>query len=62
MTIPTVFRSRTDLLAPFAATGRFARLEVAQLDIFAGPDPIWDAFEASGGQVRRGQFSGAGRA
>jgi hypothetical protein len=48
MAIPTVFRSRTDLLAPFAATGRFARLEVAQLDIFAGPDPIWDAFEASG--------------
>jgi hypothetical protein len=48
MTIPTVFRSRTDLLAPFAATGRFAGLEMAQLDIFACPDPIWEAFEGSG--------------
>ncbi len=48
MAIPTVGRSRADLLAPFAANGRFAGLEMAQLDIFAGADPIWDAFEASG--------------
>ena len=48
MAIPGVFRGRADLLAPFAATGRFAGLEVVQLDTFAGPDPIWDAFEASG--------------
>ena len=48
MALPGVGRSRTDLLAPFAATGRFAGLEVAQLDTFAGADPIWDAFEASG--------------
>jgi len=48
MAIPGVGRSRADLLAPFADTGRFAGLEVAQLDTFAGADPIWDAFEASG--------------
>ena len=48
MAIPTVGRSRADLLAPFAATGRFAGLEVAQLDTIPGADPIWDAFEASG--------------
>jgi hypothetical protein len=48
MTIPTVGRSRSDLLAPFAASGRFAGLEVVQLDTFAPPDPIWDAFQARG--------------
>ena len=48
MAIPGVGRSRPDLLAPFAATGCFAGLEVAQLDTLAGADPIWDAFEASG--------------
>ena len=48
MAIPTVGRSRTDLLAPFAGGGRFAGLEVVQLDVFTGPDPIWDAFEATG--------------
>ena len=48
MTIPTVGRSRTDLLAPFAADGRFAGLEMVQVDTFACPDPIWEAFEASG--------------
>jgi hypothetical protein len=47
MAIPTVGRSRTDLLAPFAASGRFAGLEVVQLDIFAGTDPIWEAFQAT---------------
>jgi hypothetical protein len=48
MVIPGVGRSRADLRAPFATTGRFAGLEVAQLDTFAGADPIWEAFEASG--------------
>jgi len=47
MVIPTVGRSRSDLLAPFAASGRFAGLEVVQLDIFRGADPIWDAYETS---------------
>jgi hypothetical protein len=48
MVIPTVGRSRAALLAPFAARGRFAGLEVVQLDTFAGADPVWDAYEASG--------------
>jgi len=47
MAIPTVGRSRDDLLAPFAASARFAGLEMVQLDIFQGPDPIWDAYEAN---------------
>lgn len=47
MVIPTIGRSRSDLLAPFAASGRFAGLEVVELDIFRGADPIWDAYEAS---------------
>jgi hypothetical protein len=47
MAIPTVGRSRSDLLAPFAASGRFAGLEMVQLDVFEGADPIWDAYEAS---------------
>src|SRR5262245_26144858 len=47
MVIPTVGRSRSDLLAPFAASGRFAGLEMVQLDIFQGADPIWEAYEAS---------------
>jgi hypothetical protein len=48
MAIPTVGRSRSDLLAPFAANGHFAGLEMAQLDTFACPDPLWEAFAASG--------------
>jgi hypothetical protein len=48
MAIPTVGRSRADLLAPFAARGHFCGLEVAQVDTFTGADPIWDAFEATG--------------
>src|SRR5262249_16668195 len=48
MTIPTVGRSRSNLLAPFASNGRFAGLEVVQLDTFAAPDPIWDGFQANG--------------
>jgi hypothetical protein len=47
MAIPTVGRSRSDLFAPFAASGRFAGLEVVELDVFQGADPIWDAYEAS---------------
>jgi hypothetical protein len=48
MTIPTVGRGRAELLAPFAAKGHFAALQMVQLDIFACPDPIWEAFEAGG--------------
>ena len=47
MAIPTVGRSRADLLAPFAASRRFAGLEAVQVDTFTGADPIWDAFEAT---------------
>src|SRR5262249_56754569 len=47
MVIPTIGRSRSDLLAPFAASGRFAGLEMVQLDIFQSADPIWGAYEAN---------------
>jgi hypothetical protein len=47
MAIPTVGRSRSDLLAPFAAGGHFAGLEVERLDLFQGADPIWDAYQAT---------------
>jgi hypothetical protein len=47
MAMPTVGRSRTDLLAPFGTSGRFARLELVQLDTFLGADPIWDEFEVT---------------
>ncbi len=45
MAIPTVGRSRADLLAPFAAEGRFAGLTVEQVELFLGDDPIWRDFE-----------------
>ena len=45
MAIPTVGRSRADLLAPFAAEGRFAGLTVEQVELFLGEDPIWRDFQ-----------------
>lgn len=48
MTIPTVARSREDLLAPFGAEGRFAGLRVEEAEIFLGEDHIWSKFEGDG--------------
>jgi hypothetical protein len=47
MAIPTVGRSRGDLLAPFGTNDHFAGLDVVQADTFTGADPIWEAFEAT---------------
>lgn len=48
MVIPTVGRSRADLVAPFAETGRFGGLSVEQADVFLGEDRFWAEFEATG--------------
>jgi len=48
MVIPTVGRSRADLLAPFGAEGRFGSLRLEELDIFLGEDHFWSDFERDG--------------
>jgi SAM dependent carboxyl methyltransferase len=48
MAIPTVGRSRADLLAPFTRDGCFASLSVEQIEVFLGEDKIWAQFEADG--------------
>jgi hypothetical protein len=48
MVVPTLGRSRNDLLAPFDADGRFAGLVVEYLDVVLAPDPIWEEFQRSG--------------
>ncbi|MBV8116141.1 MAG: hypothetical protein JO300_15465 [Silvibacterium sp.] len=45
MAIPTVGRSRADLLAPFDAEGRFGGLRVEEAEVFIGEDHIWADFE-----------------
>ena len=47
MTLPTLGRSRNDLLAPFG-DGRFAGLAVEYLDVVLASDPIWERFKGSG--------------
>ncbi len=48
MAIPTVARSRADLLAPFGDDGRFAGLTVEHAELFQGDDAIWRDFERDG--------------
>jgi len=48
MAIPTVARSRSDLLAPFADDGTFHGLRVEVAEVFDGEDRIWADYEASG--------------
>lgn len=48
MAIPTVGRSRADLMAPFGAEGSFAGLRVERLELFQGDDPIWRDFARDG--------------
>ena len=45
MAIPTVGRSRRDLLAPFGADGRFGELRVEEAEVFFSEDHIWLEFE-----------------
>jgi hypothetical protein len=45
MAIPTVGRSRADLIAPFADKGSFADLSIGQAEVFPGEDKIWAQFE-----------------
>jgi hypothetical protein len=45
MAIPTVGRSRADLLAPFGPEGRFAGLTVEHVELFLGEDLIWRDYE-----------------
>ena len=47
MAIPTVGRSRADLVAPFAA-GRFAGLAMEELEIFCAEDRFWSEFTRDG--------------
>ena len=55
MAIPTVGRTRADLLAPFGADGRFSGLEIEEIEVFFGEDRIWSEFE----QHRNAQKFGA---
>jgi len=48
MAIPTVGRSRSDLVAPFEESGRFAGLSIEQTEVFLGEDRIWTEFEREG--------------
>lgn len=45
MAIPTVGRSRADLVAPFADGGSFVDLSINQIEVFPGEDKIWAQFE-----------------
>lgn len=54
MAIPTVGRSRTQFLAPFAATGTFAGLSVEHAEVFRGEDPIWTDFQRDGDTIAYG--------
>jgi hypothetical protein len=48
MAIPTVGRSRADLLAPFIRDGHCADLSIEQIEVFLGEDKIWSQFEVDG--------------
>ena len=48
MVIPTVARSRADLVAPFVEDGCFAGLSIEQLEVFLSEDRIWAEFEDDG--------------
>jgi hypothetical protein len=48
MVIPTVARSRADLVAPFVEDACFADLSIEQLEVFLGEDRIWAEFEDGG--------------
>ena len=45
MAIPTVGRSRADLVTPFLENGRYGGLSVEHVDVFKDDDFIWRQFE-----------------
>jgi hypothetical protein len=48
MAIPTIGRSRADLVAPFEGAGRLADLTIGSVDVFSGEDRIWSDFQHAG--------------
>lgn len=48
MAIPTVGRDRGQWQAPFAATGRFDRLVLEDLELFNGTDQFWEQYQTTG--------------
>lgn len=48
MAIPTIGRSRRDLLSPFDANGRYVELRVEEIEVFFSEDHIWRDFEQYG--------------
>jgi SAM dependent carboxyl methyltransferase len=48
MAIPTLGRSRADLVAPFTDDGRFADLTIEHVDVFEGDDHIWQQYQQDG--------------
>ena len=45
MVIPTVGRSRLELVAPFVESGCIAGLSIEQVEVFLGEDRIWEEFQ-----------------
>lgn len=45
MIVPSRFRSRTQLPAPFAETGSFAGLTVEHCEVFRVPEAAWAAYQ-----------------
>lgn len=45
MCIPTVGRSKTEFLAPFAPKGRFEQLEIENLEVFDAEDRYWNQYQ-----------------
>lgn len=63
MCIPTVGRREADFVAPFAPSGRFERLEIAQLDVFDAEDRFWSRYRADNDAAAFGaQWAGFARA
>ncbi len=58
MVVPDYVRSRTELLAPFAANRSFAGLVVEHCEVVRGPDGMWAAY----GEHRDGRVLAAQRA
>jgi hypothetical protein len=48
MAIPTVGRSRADIMAPFGEGGCFAGLSIEKVEVFRAEDRIWTEFESHG--------------
>lgn len=47
LTIPIGFRTQDEIKAPFAENGRFAGLELEQVEYLQIPDPFWAEYQSS---------------